>query len=77
MPARNANARQSDPVLPPLHELEAEVMEHLWKSGEAPVRAVMDALNKGTGKERAYNVYDDYGPVAQEGHPRPPSRGQD
>jgi predicted transcriptional regulator len=44
-------------VPPPLHELEAEVMDELWKSGEAPVRAVMDALNKGTGKKRAYTTY--------------------
>jgi predicted transcriptional regulator len=57
MPARKAKSRQSDPVPPPLHELEAEVMEELWKSGEAPVRAVMDALNKGTGKKRAYTTY--------------------
>ena len=45
MPARKANTRKSDPVPPPLHELEAEVMEELWKSGEAPGRAVMGALN--------------------------------
>ena len=32
-------------------------MEELWRSGEAPVRAVMDALNKGTGKKRAYTTY--------------------
>jgi predicted transcriptional regulator len=57
MPARKANAPQSDPVPPPLHELEAEVMEELWKSGEAPVRAVMDSLNTGTGKKRAYTTY--------------------
>ena len=57
MPARKANTRKSDPVPPPLHELEAEVMEELWKSGEAPVRAVMDALNEGTGKQRAYTTY--------------------
>jgi hypothetical protein len=52
-----ANTRKSDPVPPPLHELEAEVMEELWKSGEAPVRTVMDALNKGTSKKRAYTTY--------------------
>jgi predicted transcriptional regulator len=57
MPVGEANTRQPDPVPPPLHELEAEVMEELWKSGEAPVRAVMDALNKGTGKKRAYTTY--------------------
>lgn len=32
-------------------------MEELWASGEAPVRAVMDALNKRTSKERAYTTY--------------------
>src|ERR1700759_4099831 len=57
MPAPKANARNPDPVPPPLHELEAEVMEELWKSGEAPVRAVMAALNKGTPKKRAYTTY--------------------
>jgi predicted transcriptional regulator len=48
---------QPNPVPPPLHELEAEVMEELWKSGEAPVRTVMDALNGRTGKPRAYTTY--------------------
>ena len=32
-------------------------MEELWKSGEAPVRAVMEALNKRTSKKRAYTTY--------------------
>lgn len=32
-------------------------MEELWTSGEAPVRAVMDALNRRTGRERAYTTY--------------------
>lgn len=32
-------------------------MEELWASGEARVRAVMDALNKRTSKERAYTTY--------------------
>jgi predicted transcriptional regulator len=57
MPARRAKTKQSEPVPPPLHELETEVMEELWKSGEAPVRAVMDALNRRTSKERAYTTY--------------------
>lgn len=56
MPARRSRA-VSDAVPPPLHELEAEVMEELWRAGEAPVRAVMDALNAGAGKERAYTTY--------------------
>src|ERR1700722_4356603 len=47
----------SDPVPPPLHELESEVMEELWRSGEAPVRAVMDALNSHTTKKTAYTTY--------------------
>ena len=37
---------------PPLHELEAEVMEEVWTQGEAPVRSVMEALNKGSRKPR-------------------------
>ncbi len=32
-------------------------MEELWRSGEAPVRVVMDALNKRTTKKRAYTTY--------------------
>ncbi len=32
-------------------------MEELWRSGEAPVRAVMEALNKRTRKTRAYTTY--------------------
>jgi predicted transcriptional regulator len=44
-------------IPPPLHELEAEVMEELWRSGEAPVRAVMDSLNKSAPHERAYTTY--------------------
>jgi predicted transcriptional regulator len=43
--------------VPQLHELEAEVMEELWSQGEAPVRSVMDALNKRASKERAYTTY--------------------
>jgi predicted transcriptional regulator len=44
-------------VPPPLHELESEVMEQLWRSGEASVRSVMEALNQRTEKERAYTTY--------------------
>jgi predicted transcriptional regulator len=32
-------------------------MEELWRSGEAPVRAVMDALNQRASKPRAYTTY--------------------
>jgi len=47
----------SEPVPPPLHELEAEVMEELWSQEEATVRTVMAALNKRASKERAYTTY--------------------
>jgi predicted transcriptional regulator len=42
---------------PPLHELEAAVMDEVWKQEEASVRAVMDALNRRTRKPRAYTTY--------------------
>lgn len=54
---RKVKTAQSEPIPPPLHELETEVMEELWRSGEAPVRAVMDALNRRTSKKRAYTTY--------------------
>ena len=57
MPSRKAKTPGPDWVPPPLHELEAEVMEELWRSGEAPVRTVMDALNARTDKKRAYTTY--------------------
>jgi predicted transcriptional regulator len=57
MPARKVKLAQPELVPPPLHELETEVMEELWRSGEAPVRAVMDALNSRTSKKRAYTTY--------------------
>jgi predicted transcriptional regulator len=57
MPSRKAKKAQPDQVPPPLHELETEVMEELWRSGEAPVRAVMDALNHRASKPRAYTTY--------------------
>jgi predicted transcriptional regulator len=44
-------------IPPPLHELESEVMEEVWRQGEAPVRAVMDALNARRNKPRAYTTY--------------------
>jgi predicted transcriptional regulator len=57
MPTRQRKTPQSEFAPPPLHELEAEVMEELWRSGEAPVRAVMEALNRRTSKKRAYTTY--------------------
>jgi predicted transcriptional regulator len=57
MPARRAKTAPPHSVPPPLHELESEVMEELWRSGEAPVRAVMEVLNKRASKKRAYTTY--------------------
>ena len=41
---------------PPLHELEAEVMEELWDRGGANVRDVLEALNAREPQERAYTT---------------------
>jgi predicted transcriptional regulator len=57
MASRKKSSSPSPPALPPLHELEAEVMEELWSQQEATVRTVMDALNKRTRKPRAYTTY--------------------
>jgi predicted transcriptional regulator len=43
--------------LPPLHELESEVMEQLWRAGGGTVRVVTEALNRGTSNPRAYTTY--------------------
>jgi predicted transcriptional regulator len=45
-----------DGVPPRLHDLEAEVMDEMWRVDEAPVRAVMDALNARAAKERKYTT---------------------
>jgi BlaI family transcriptional regulator, penicillinase repressor len=42
---------------PELHELEEEVMEELWGSGESSVRDVMRTLNEQADKPRAYTTY--------------------
>jgi predicted transcriptional regulator len=42
---------------PPLHDLEAEVMDEVWRQGEATVRAVMEPLNAKAAKTRAYTTY--------------------
>jgi predicted transcriptional regulator len=43
--------------LPPLHELEAEVMGAVWTQQEASVRQVMEILNAKPSKPRAYTTY--------------------
>jgi predicted transcriptional regulator len=44
-------------VPPPLHTLESEVMEEIWRQDEPrTVRSVMDALNQLGRKQRAYTT---------------------
>ena len=57
MASRSTKRSRAGAPPPPLHELESEVMEQLWAGGEASVRSVMEALNAGAGKERAYTTY--------------------
>ncbi len=50
-------SRTPDPP-PVLHELEAEIMDHVWSNpGEITVRDVMDALNRRAKPARAYTTY--------------------
>jgi predicted transcriptional regulator len=41
---------------PPLHELEAEVMDAMWRLEEANVRQVLDDLKARLDKQRAYTT---------------------
>jgi predicted transcriptional regulator len=43
-------------TLPTLFELEAEIMDEVWRVGETSVRAVHDALNAQGDKTRAYTT---------------------
>ena len=47
--------RKNQEPPPPLHPLEAEVMEETWRQGQATVRQVLEALNSGR-KQRAYTT---------------------
>ena len=42
---------------PALHELEAEIMEEVWRQGETTVKLVMEALNRKAKPPRAYTTY--------------------
>jgi predicted transcriptional regulator len=44
-------------IPPPLHELEKEVMEEIWRHHEISVREVMEALNSCVLRHRAYTTY--------------------
>jgi predicted transcriptional regulator len=43
-------------VPPPLGALEAEIMEQVWRLGEATVRTVLELLNGAREKQRAYTT---------------------
>jgi predicted transcriptional regulator len=49
-----ARRKKAPPVL---HDLEAEVMEEVWRQGEASVRSVMEACNRSRRQPRAYTTY--------------------
>jgi predicted transcriptional regulator len=41
---------------PRLGDLESEVMEHVWRLGEATVRSVLELINDGAARQRAYTT---------------------
>jgi predicted transcriptional regulator len=47
--------RRKSAAPPALHELEAEVMDEVWRHQEVTVREVLEALNRGP-KQRAYTT---------------------
>jgi predicted transcriptional regulator len=47
--------RSNNPIPPALHELEAEVMDEVWRHEQVTVREVLEALNRSS-KERAYTT---------------------
>src|SRR5947209_14881026 len=51
-------ARSRPAAVPPaLHELEAEIMEEVWRQDETTVKLVMEALNRKAKPSRAYTTY--------------------
>jgi Penicillinase repressor len=56
-PVRPSPIETETQIPPPLHDLEGEVMEEVWRRHEASVRGVMEALNAGASKDRAYTTY--------------------
>jgi BlaI family transcriptional regulator, penicillinase repressor len=54
---RMSHMGRETPIRPPaLHELEAEVMEEVWRQGSATVRDVLVALNAREERQRAYTT---------------------
>ncbi len=52
-----ARSPKSPPPVPPLHELEAEVMDEVWRHEAISVRELMEILNRRAAKPRAYTTY--------------------
>ncbi len=48
-------AKREKTAPPPLHELEVEVMEAVWKREESTVRDILEMLNRGK-RQRAYTT---------------------
>ncbi len=44
-------------IPPPLHELEEEVMDEVWRRDEVSIGEVKEALNARAPKDRAYTTY--------------------
>src|ERR1700730_513071 len=55
--ARRSKKASRQPATPPLHELEAEVMEEIWTQREATMPTVMGALTRRTSETRASTAY--------------------
>ena len=71
-----ARSKQTPPP-PALHELEAEVMEEVWRHEEISVREVMEHLNAARSQAaRVHDVHDDHVPPRWQGIAEPPSRGE-
>jgi predicted transcriptional regulator len=50
--------RRAPKAPPPLHELESEIMEEIWRHDDpTTVKVVMDALNRKAKPPRAYTTY--------------------
>lgn len=57
MRSQSPRAHEATNIPPRLHELEGEVMEEVWHRGRASVREVMQAVNAGAPRQRAYTTY--------------------
>jgi predicted transcriptional regulator len=56
MPVVETDHRGSLAAVPELHELEALIMEQMWRLEAATVREVLNAVNEAQARERAYTT---------------------